>query len=132
MPDADVGAVTPRIQEETDTKLFLHVAATTVAGHRRVIVRTSDSAVFLGVSTFVALGQQIGELWIAFGMRQHYRYITVQDNVRELGPSKTLALRAIHALSGCDTHSLARAKRQHGQCCSLLLTRTYLAPTAAL
>ena len=104
MPDADVSAVAPCTQDEADTRLFLHVAATTVAGHRRVMVRTSDSdVVVLGVSAFVALGQQIDELWIAFGMRQRYRYIPVHDIVRELGPSKALALPAFHALTGCDT-----------------------------
>ena len=54
------------------------MAATTVAGYRRVLVRTSDSdVVVLVVSTFVALGQQLDEHWIAFGMRTHYRYIPV-------------------------------------------------------
>ena len=81
------------------------MAATTVAGHRRVMVRTSDSDVVLGVSAFVALGQQIDELWIAFGMRQRYRYIQVHDIVRELGPSKALAQPAFHALTGCDMTS---------------------------
>ena len=74
LPDADVGAVAPCTQEEADTRLFLHVAATTVAGNCRVIVRTSDSNVaVLGISSFVALVQQIDELWIAFGMRHPYR-----------------------------------------------------------
>ena len=39
LPDADVGEVAPCIQEEADTRLLLHVAATTVAGHRRVIAQ---------------------------------------------------------------------------------------------
>ena len=122
MPDADVSAVALCTQEEADTRLFLHVAVTTVAGHRQVMVQTSDSdVVVLGVSAFVALGQQIDELWIAFGMRQRYRYIPVHDIVRELGPSKAFALPAFHALTGCDTTSafLAKAKRQPGQCGSL-------------
>ena len=88
LPDADVGAVAPCTQEEYVTRIFLHVAATTVAGHRRVIVRTSDRDVgVLVVSTYVALGQQFDELWIAFGMRECYRYIPVHDIVRELRPS---------------------------------------------
>ena len=79
------------------------MAATTVAGHHRVILQTSDSDVVLGVATFVALGQQIGELWIAFGMCQRYRYIPVHDFVGELGSSKALALLAFHALTGSAT-----------------------------
>ena len=74
LPDADVGPVAPCTQEESATRLFLHVAATTVAGHRRVIVGTSDSdIVVLVVSTCAALEQQIDELWIAIGMHQRYR-----------------------------------------------------------
>ena len=76
------------------------MTATTVAGHRQVIVGTSDSDVVLGVSTFVAHRQQIGALWIAFGMRQCYRYIPVHGIVRELGPSKALVLPAV---TECDT-----------------------------
>ena len=69
-----------------------------------MIVRTSDSnAVVLVVSTFVALGLQIDELWIVFRMRQLYRYIPIHYIVRLLGPSKALALPAFHALTGCDT-----------------------------
>ena len=104
MPDDDVGAVAPCIQEEAVPRLLLHFVATTVAGHRRVMVRTSDSdVVVIGVSTFVALGQQIGELWIAFGMHQRYRFIPLHDIVRELGPSRALALPACHVLTGYNT-----------------------------
>ena len=38
-------------------------------------------------------------------MRKRYRYIPVHYIVRELGPSKALALPAFHALTGCDTTS---------------------------
>lgn len=73
--DTDVDAVAPCTHEEADTRIFLHVNAATLAGHRRVIVRSSDSdVVVLGISTFVALGQRIDELWIAFGSRRHFRY----------------------------------------------------------
>ena len=103
MPGADVGAVAPCIQDEADTRLFLHVVATTVAGHRRVIVRTIGSDAVLGIITFVALRQQIGEFWIAFEMRQPHRYIPMHNIVIELRPSKALALPVFHVLTGCDT-----------------------------
>ena len=105
LPDADVGAIAPCTQEESDTRRVLHVATTTVACYRRVMVRTSDSDVVLVVSTFVALGQQIDERWIAFGIRQCYRYIPVHYIVRERGPSKAKALPGFHALTGCDKTS---------------------------
>lgn len=59
----------------------------------------------LSVSVFVALGQQIDELWIAFGKRRCYRYIPVHVIAGTLGPSKAMALPAFHALTGCDTTS---------------------------
>lgn len=71
---ADVDIVAPCTHEEADTRLFLHVNAATLAGHRRVIVRSSDSdVVVLGISTIVALGQRLDELWIAFGSQRHFR-----------------------------------------------------------
>ena len=101
--------------------------ATTVAGHRRVIVRTSDCDVVLVVSTFVALGQQIDERWIAFGMCQRYRYIRVQYIVRDCGPSKAKALPVFHAL---DLDILWQ--RQKDSLVSVAVSyRTNFAPTAA-
>lgn len=71
----DIDALAPCTHEEADTRIFLHVAACTLAGHRRVIVRSSDSdVVVLGITAFVSLGQRIDELWIAFGARRHFRY----------------------------------------------------------
>lgn len=71
----DTDALAPCTHEEDDTRIFLHVAAATVAGHRHVIVRSSDSdVVVLAIATFVELGQKIDELWIAFGARRHFRY----------------------------------------------------------
>ena len=70
----NIDALAPCTQEEADTRLFLHVAAATLAGHRRVIVRSSDSeVVVLAIEAFVALEQRIDELWIAFGVRRHFR-----------------------------------------------------------
>ena len=102
----DVGALTPCTHEEADTQIFLHVAAAASDGHRRVMIRTTDSnVVVLGVSTCVALGQKVDELWIAFGMRRSYRYIPVHIIAQDLGPPKAMALPAFHALTGCDTTS---------------------------
>ena len=82
------------------------MAAATSVGHRRVMVRTTDSdVVVLGVSTFVSLAQDIDELWIAFGTGRNFRYIPVHVIARTLGPSKAKALPAFHALTGCDTTS---------------------------
>ena len=76
----DVDALAPCTHEEADTRIFLHVAAATSTGHRRVIIRTSDSdVVVLAVSVFVALGQRIDALWIAFGSQRSFRCVFSSD-----------------------------------------------------
>ncbi|XP_051797479.1 uncharacterized protein LOC127531687 [Acanthochromis polyacanthus] len=120
----DTDALAPCTHKEADTRIFIYVAAAAVAGHRRVIVRSSDSdVVVLAIATFVALGQKIDELWIAFGVRRHFRYrsfhsfssdfirpinnhfsftryIPAHAIAHSLGPSKAMALPAFHALTG--------------------------------
>lgn len=71
----DLNALAPCTHEEADTRVFLHVAAATLAGHHKVIFRSNDSdVVVLGITTFVTLGNKIEELWIAFGTGRHFRY----------------------------------------------------------
>ena len=102
----DVSALTPCTHEEADTRIFLRVVASAADGHRQVMIRTTDSdVVVLGVSTCVAHGQKIDELWIAFGIRRSYRYIPVHLIAQDLGLPKAMALPAFHALTGCDTTS---------------------------
>ena len=104
--DSDVSALSPCSHEEADSRIFLHVAAAASCGHRKLIVRTTDSdVVVLAVSAFVSLGQKVDELWVAFGMQRRYRYIPVHTIAAQLGPAKSSALPAFHALTGCDTTS---------------------------
>ena len=104
--DADVSALSPCTQEEADSRIFLHVAAAASCGHRQVIVRTVDSdVVVLAISAFSSLSQDLDELWVAFGMQRHFRYIPVHTITAQLGPAKSSALPAFHALTGCDTTS---------------------------
>ena len=105
-PDQDVSALAPCTQEEADSRMFLHVAAATSCGHRRIVVRTMDSdVVVLAVSAFIALENQITELWVAFGTSRHFRYIPIHIIATQLGQSKAASLPAFHALTGCDTTS---------------------------
>lgn len=112
---ADVGASAPSTHEEVDTRMVLHVAAATDAGHRQVSVRTSDSyVVVLGVSTFVILGQKIDELWIAFRMRRNFRYIPMHVMAHGLGQSRQWHCRHFMRLPDATRpqRSLAKAKRR--------------------
>lgn len=45
------------------------------------------------------------QLWIAFGVGKHFRYIAAHQLANALGPDKSVALPFFHALSGCDTVS---------------------------
>ena len=45
------------------------------------------------------------ELWIAFGVGKHYRYIPIHVIANELGQRFCAALPYFHAFTGCDTVS---------------------------
>lgn len=73
----DVSQLSPCTHEESDVRMFLHIASACHSGHRCLIIRSNDSdVVVLGVSAFVALRPRIDKLWVAFGVRQHFRYIS--------------------------------------------------------
>ena len=72
----------PCIQEEADTRLLLHVAATNTAGRRRVILGTRDSDVVVCVSTLWPSNSRL----VNSGLRlECVRFIPVHEIVRELG-----------------------------------------------
>ena len=103
--NVDVSAVAPCTQEEADSRIFLHVAAAASAGHRSIIIRTTDSdVVVLGVAAYVSLKDKMGELWKAFGVGKNYRYLPIHRIAEGLG-QKAAALPAFHAITGCDTTS---------------------------
>jgi hypothetical protein len=45
------------------------------------------------------------QLWVAFRVGNHFRYLPIHDLVHALGPQKALALPFVHAFTGCDTVS---------------------------
>ena len=58
--NVDVSAFAPCTQGEADSRIFLHIVAAASAGHRSIIIRTSDSdVVVLGVAAYVSLKQKI-------------------------------------------------------------------------
>jgi len=75
------------------------------AGYKDAIIRTVDTnVVVLAVAYFQDL-KNIGNLWIAFGTGQDFRYIPVHEVARSIGPDMANSLPFFHALSGCDTTS---------------------------
>ena len=70
----DIENLTPCSHEEAHTRMYLHVASAASAGHRRIIIRTSDSdVVILGIFAFISLEQRLEKMWIAFGMGRNFR-----------------------------------------------------------
>jgi hypothetical protein len=96
----------PCTHEEADTRLLLHVVDCVKQGHHRVSVRTVDSDVLvLAIAMFHQLDAR--ELWIAFGVGKHFRYIPIHCTAQSLGPAQscTVSLPVFHAFTGCDLTS---------------------------
>ena len=52
----------------------------------------------------------VTELWIAFGVGKHFRYLPIHDIASQLGGKTCKALPMFHAFSGCDTVSFFAGK----------------------
>ena len=45
---------------------------------------------------------KVSDLWIAFGVGKHFKYIPVHELAGQLGPQQLIALLMFHAFTGCD------------------------------
>ena len=96
--------LSPCNHEEADSRLFLHVSDAEQQGYSKVIVRTVDSDVVVNdVATACEL--EINELWVAFGVGKHMRYLPAHDIAHKLGQDKSKALLMFHAFTRCDQTS---------------------------
>ena len=94
----------PCNQEEADTRMLLHAADVIADGKLNIIIRTVDTdVVVLAIAFFQKLACE--QLWVAFGVGKHFRYLTIHDLVNSMGPQQAAALPMFHALTGCDTAS---------------------------
>ena len=94
----------PCNHEEADSRLLLHAAHCVQNGHRRLLIRTVDTdVVVIAISTFHLISPD--ELWIAFGLGNHYRLIPIHELTKALGEDKSKALPFFHSFTGCDTSS---------------------------
>lgn len=105
----DFNMLAPCTHEEADTRLLLHAFDAANAGYKKVVIRSVDTDVLvLAVSVWHQF--QCDELWLAFGSGKHFRYLPVHEIANSLGPQKSRALLAFHALTGCDTTSSFHGK----------------------
>lgn len=99
----------PCTHEEADSRILLHLKNAVDCGHQYVMVRTVDTdVVVLLISYFLEL--QATELWVAFGVGKHFRYIPIHNIANQLGPDKAHVLPLFHALTGSDTTSFFAGK----------------------
>jgi hypothetical protein len=92
---------------EADGRIILHAYDGVLHGAKIIVIRTVDTDVLvLAISFFFALaGLGLQELWIHFGVGNRRRYIAAHKVAENLGEQKSVALRAFHAFTGCDTVS---------------------------
>ena len=97
----DTSRLAPCTQEEADTRIFLYLEDIVKEGRDKVTIRTVDTDVVVFV---VAASQRLShiQLWIAYGVGKHFKYLASHEIATTLGPSKCRALPFFHALSGCD------------------------------
>ena len=101
---AELSNLTPCIQEEADTHLFLHVADAVAQGKKKATVHTVDiDVVALSVTFFSQM--KPNELWIAFGTGKSFCFIAVHEILSSLTPMACSSLLAFHGFTGCDTVS---------------------------
>ena len=87
-------------QEEADTKIVLHALDATASGATEIRIHSPDTDVFiLCLRRYPDLCQNTV---FVTSKGQNYREINLQPIIRALGPLKTAALPAFHALTGAD------------------------------
>ena len=81
---------------------------------KKILVRTVDTDV---VVLAIALERklELDELWVAFGVGKHMRYLPIHKIASSLTELQCDGLPFFHALTGCDTVSFfsGRVRRPH-------------------
>ena len=106
--DVSSNSLQPCSHEEADTRLFLHVQDCSRSGSRVMIRSTDTDVIVLAVANFRRLPVQ--EIWIAFGVGKHFRYLPAHKIALQLGRQSSEALPMFHVFSGCDTVSFFAGK----------------------
>jgi len=77
--EADLTNLSPCSHEEADIRLLLHAKDAVQKGYRKLCIRTVDTGV---VVLAIAMFSQVNpdELWLAFGMKSHFRYIPIHED----------------------------------------------------
>jgi hypothetical protein len=100
----DIESVQPCTHEEAHTRILLHVAHCAKRGIMKIAIHTVDSdVVIISVGHFHDL--HIEELWISFGVGNHFHHIPVRAITNSLQAKNSKAMMIFHAIGGCDSVS---------------------------
>ena len=100
----DTSSLAPCKHEKADTRLLLNAADAGKCGFNKIMLRTVDTDVLvIAIAAFHELA--LSELWIAFGVGKHFRFVPVYDIASSMRQQKSRALLAFHAFTGSDQTS---------------------------
>lgn len=103
-PSLNVTRLAPCTHEEADTRLMLHTVNAVEDGNNKITIDSVDTdVVVLCIAAAVKLHP--AEIWVAFAVKNNFRYIAAHEIAAVLGPQKACALPMFHAFTGCDTVS---------------------------
>ena len=71
---------------------------------KKIRIRTVDTDVVMLAIVF-AKKLEVEELWVAFGVGKHLRYLPIHKIAGSLTTQQCEGLPVFHALTGCDTVS---------------------------
>ena len=105
----DLEPLMPCNTKEADERMFVHVR-NAAEDCSRILVKTVDSdVVVIALSTFHRI-PSLQELWIAFGVGKHLKFLPIHEIANSLGPQASTAYLFFHSFSGCDTTSTLHGK----------------------
>ena len=92
-----------------DAHIFVHARHASVNSMKRILIRTVDTdVVILAIASAKKL--EVEELWVAFGVGKHLRYLPIHKIAGSLTTKQCEGLPFFHALTGCDTVSYFSGK----------------------
>ena len=77
--------------EEADTRIFIHVKHASARGLKKVLISTVDTDVVV-LAIAYAKQLELQELWIAFGVGNHFRYLPIHKITTSLTQQQCEAL----------------------------------------
>ena len=98
--------------EEANTRIFIHVKHVSAKGLKKVLIRTVDTEVVV-LAIAYAKQLQLQELWIAFGVGNHFRYLPIHKITTSLAQEQCEALPFFVLLQGVIlSHTLREKERR--------------------